>query len=48
MNQHDIPVKADIVVVCKNRIEVDSLDQQAVNREIMELLHRISNSTPFA
>ncbi len=44
LNQHKIPLKADIVVVCKRGTDADNLDQNQVNQEIMELLNRIGSS----
>ena len=46
LNQHDIPIKADIVVVCKKKADVNNLTQDLVNREIMELIQRICSSLP--
>ena len=46
LNQHNIRVRADIVVVCRKKPGLDSLNQDLVNREIMEFMTRISNCRP--
>lgn len=48
LNQHNIPIRADIVVVCKKNTEIASLNQAVVNRQIMELIPRISDNLPQA
>jgi len=46
LNQHNISVRADIVVVCRKKPGLDILNQDLVNREIMEFMTRISNCRP--
>ncbi|MFP4084321.1 MAG: ribonuclease P protein component [Desulfonatronovibrio sp.] len=48
LNQHSIPVRADIVVVCKKNTDIAALNQAMVNRQIMELIPRISKNLPQA
>lgn len=46
LNQHNIRVRADIVVVCKKKPGLSNLNQDLVNREIMEFMATVSTGLP--